>query len=59
MGERSGFLTPDAHEAISALFPLAEVRTVSNAGHWVHADQPAAFLKTVGNFLKETDNSPL
>lgn len=37
--------------AIKGLFPLARLRAVPNAGHWVYADQPDAFAAAVSGFL--------
>lgn len=38
------------HEEI---FPEASLVTIDNAGHWVHAEAPEAFMATLNNFLKE------
>lgn len=47
-GERSEYLT-DAHAPpIRRLFPHAEFRTVAEAGHWLHVDNPAGFLAALG-----------
>ena len=32
-------------------FPGAEVKTIANASHWVHADAPGEFFEVVKNFL--------
>lgn len=39
-GENSEYLMNDDLAEITRLFPSAEIRTVSNAGHWIHADAP-------------------
>lgn len=50
-GERSDYV-PDADiPRIRQLFPAAHVETVRDAGHWVHADAPANFLKLLTGFL--------
>jgi pimeloyl-ACP methyl ester carboxylesterase len=42
----------DAHlPAVRALFPAAVVKTLPEAGHWLHADRPEAFLAAVEGFL--------
>ena len=46
-GENSTYFRP---EAIPALFPKATVKTVANAGHWLHAEQPEHFVKAVEDF---------
>lgn len=50
-GARSGYITDDDEPTIRALFPSAQVVTIPDAGHWVHAEAPLAFLKTVEDFL--------
>ena len=36
---------------IHELFPQSEVKTIQDAGHWVHADAPGELLKMVKDFL--------
>jgi esterase len=36
---------------IRRLFPQARIIRIAGAGHWVHAEQPRAFLQAVGPFL--------
>lgn len=43
------------HSLIKSRFPNAQIETIVNAGHWVHADQPMALLNTVSSFLKSTN----
>lgn len=50
-GERSDFVTPDNRAAFRHPFPAARFITLRNAGHWLHADAPAAFIQTVSVFL--------
>ncbi len=50
-GERSDFVTPENRAAFRAPFPAARFVTLRNAGHWLHADAPAAFIQTVAAFL--------
>jgi esterase len=50
-GGQSDYVTPDMHEAIRALFPEAGFSVIGNAGHWLHADQPQAFLEAVNGFM--------
>ena len=50
-GARSGYIRPEHRPAIRALFPAARFVTVKDAGHWVHADNPAAFVAVVAAFL--------
>jgi pimeloyl-ACP methyl ester carboxylesterase len=45
-------------ETIRAYFPNATLDTVPDAGHWVHADHPAAFARAVRRFLGVPDQAP-
>lgn len=42
---------PSHHREIRRLFPHAQIQTVPNAGHWVHADRPQDFMAAVRSFL--------
>jgi pimeloyl-ACP methyl ester carboxylesterase len=57
-GEHSDYLTESDIPSIQKLFPLARLETVPQAGHWVHADNPAVFVQKVREFLAR-DNFPL
>lgn len=50
-GERSEYILPEHHEIILALFPNAEITTVEEAGHWVHAERPKQFMQVLEHFL--------
>lgn len=50
-GARSGYIRAEQEPAIRRLFPQARIIRIAGAGHWVHAEQPEAFLKAVGPFL--------
>lgn len=50
-GERSDYVSASHHAAIRAHFPDARFTTLANAGHWLHADQPAAFLEVARAFF--------
>jgi len=50
-GGRSDFLLPAHQPAIRALFPEARVERIGDAGHWLHAERPQAFLDLVEPFL--------
>jgi len=50
-GEHSAYIRDDHRARILELFPKARTVTIKDASHWVHADQPGAFLKTVSAFL--------
>jgi pimeloyl-ACP methyl ester carboxylesterase len=50
-GGKSKYLLPEDEPLIRQWFPAAQIQTIPEAGHWVHADQPAEFLRLVLNFL--------
>ncbi|MBI9056472.1 MAG: alpha/beta fold hydrolase [Labilibaculum sp.] len=50
-GEKSNYITGYDHTLIRAIFPKAEITTIPNAGHWVHAEQPKLLVKTVEYFV--------
>jgi pimeloyl-ACP methyl ester carboxylesterase len=50
-GSESDYITPEGEKAIRRLFPFSKIETIDNAGHWLHAEQPEKFVKTVMGFL--------
>jgi len=50
-GAQSDYVTSDHRPAIRSLFPKSRFVSVKNAGHWLHADHPAAFLAVLEAFL--------
>ena len=50
-GEDSDYIAPEDHHRISKLFPTAEIVSIPNSGHWVHAEQPELFVKSIKYFL--------
>jgi esterase len=50
-GGRSDYVRPEHHAKILRLFPNAQLVTIRDAGHWVHAEAPEQFLEVVGGFL--------
>lgn len=53
-GGQSEYLDEEDLPDIRARFPAAELVTIEEAGHWVHADAPDAFADVVMDFLSET-----
>jgi pimeloyl-ACP methyl ester carboxylesterase len=51
-GERSDYVKAEYRDAIERLFPLARLRMLPGAGHWLYAEQPEAFSRAVKAFLK-------
>lgn len=50
-GDRSEYIGIDDENLIKLQFPKAIIETVSNAGHWLHAENPKAFFDLVVRFL--------
>ncbi|MCF7983752.1 MAG: alpha/beta fold hydrolase [Thiohalocapsa sp.] len=50
-GTASSYVQARGLERIQTLFPLARLRALANAGHWVYADQPEAFASALEAFL--------
>ncbi len=51
-GGLSDYIGPQYHTDITAFFPSAEIAKIPGAGHWVHAEQPEAFMERVVPFLR-------
>ena len=49
-GELSNYVLDEDIEHIEEQFIDAEVKTIANAGHWVHAEAPEEFLETLLSF---------
>jgi pimeloyl-ACP methyl ester carboxylesterase len=52
-GAQSDYVLPQYEPDIRRLFPQAEMRRIADAGHWLHAEQPQAFLDIVEPFLAD------
>jgi pimeloyl-ACP methyl ester carboxylesterase len=50
-GKNSNYIVKGDQALIEEHFPNVEFSTIENAGHWVHAEQPADFLKVVMEFI--------
>lgn len=50
-GETSGYIEPMDEVLIQKHFPKAEIKTVSKAGHWLHAENPDQFYDYCVRFL--------
>lgn len=50
-GENSNYISENDIKLIQTLFTNAQTTTISNAGHWIQAEQPKAFQDVVFNFL--------
>jgi esterase len=52
-GGRSNYIREEDVPTIREIFPHAEIKTIPNAGHWVHADATEEFLNIVIEFLTQ------
>jgi esterase len=50
-GEHSGYISSDDAPLINTHFSKAQIVTIENASHWVHADNPSQFYEVVFNFI--------
>ena len=50
-GEHSDYVHPDHAPRMRELFPTTRLVTVKGAGHWVHSEQPDAFVSALRVFL--------
>lgn len=52
-GGNSNYMTDEDTQIIRKLFPLAQINTIKDAGHWLHAEQPELFIGMVRQFILE------
>ncbi|HEX2967879.1 MAG TPA: alpha/beta fold hydrolase [Bacteroidales bacterium] len=50
-GSESDYLPPNDYPDILSAFPAAEFIEISNAGHWLHADNPDEVIKSIRKLL--------
>lgn len=50
-GDKSEYISLQDESGIKAQFPKADIETISNAGHWLHAENPKEFYKAVIQFI--------
>lgn len=53
-GAQSRYVTDEMLPALREVLPQAEIQTLE-AGHWLHAEQPAAFQAAVNGFLSAVE----
>ncbi|TRW21901.1 alpha/beta fold hydrolase [Flavobacterium zepuense] len=52
-GDKSKYIKDEDLDLISKHFPDYAIKTISNSGHWVHAENPKEFLEYTLDFLLE------
>jgi esterase len=50
-GELSDYLASEYRNQVLALFPNSRVKSISNTGHWLHAEQPKVCARHIKTFL--------
>jgi len=50
-GADSDYLLPSDYGDIQKIFPAAEIITIENAGHWIHADKPDEVISKLKGLL--------
>jgi esterase len=51
-GSLSTYIQDEDINAIKSLFPYMQIKTIADAGHWLHADKPTVFYETILAFCK-------
>ena len=51
-GEKSNYIKDEDFGTIKKHFPNSEIKTIANAGHWLHAENPKDFFKESIAYLK-------
>lgn len=52
-GEKSNYILPEDYKAIQRIYPHAVIKTIPDAGHWLHAEQPQLFMEALEDFLDQ------
>lgn len=52
-GGNSGYIGSDDEDLIHAHFPNSKLEIISNAGHWLHAENPTDFFAKANDFLRK------
>lgn len=50
-GGSSGYISDKDFENLKSQFPKAQLKTIENAGHWLHAEQPKLFKEIIDTQL--------
>lgn len=50
-GELSSYIVEGDYPELLKKFPNSEIKTIKDAGHWLHAENPKDFLEEVVNFI--------
>lgn len=50
-GDLSDYIQPRHKDEVLSLFPAAQIKTIMQTGHWLHAEKPDTFNRIVTDFL--------
>tara|TARA_B110000881_G_C18388164_1_gene419640 strand:+ start:10 stop:783 length:774 start_codon:yes stop_codon:yes gene_type:complete len=50
-GQNSDYISNNDTQLLEKYFSNFQIKTIKNSGHWLHAENPIDFMKTVNNFL--------
>lgn len=50
-GEKSDYINDSNRDSIQQFFPFAQISTIANTGHWLHAEKPKQFNAVVKSFF--------
>jgi pimeloyl-ACP methyl ester carboxylesterase len=50
-GSKSDYILDEDFDTILHHFPKAKIHTISEAGHWLHAENPSAFYYEIKQFV--------
>lgn len=51
-GGQSSYIEDEDEDLVRSCFPYAELTTIEQAGHWVHADAPQQFIAKITEFFE-------
>ncbi len=50
-GAKSQYISEDDQKLIREIYPEAQIKTIPDAGHWLHAEQPKLFMDALLEFI--------
>lgn len=51
-GDHSNYILDEDYELINEIFPNSTLKTIKDAGHWIHADQKDVLIEEVRRFIE-------
>ena len=52
-GGKSSYITRDDFKDIQQMYPDAQIKTIKNGGHWLHAETGNEFIQLLSSFLHQ------